>query len=146
MRRVAIGLLAVLLLTGCGALVGSPVRESSWPGVTDRALGAALSALGTADVVLRAQRRDHLPRPYAMVTLRDAQTALDQEAASYRSTQPPPDRAEEHAAVVARLDAVTTVLSRVTVEASAGERTGPALADVRRETAQVERLRDGLAR
>lgn len=147
MRRAAIGLVSVLLvLTGCGALIGSPVRESAWPGHTDRALGAALSALGTADIVLRAERRDRLPGPYVRVTLRAAQRTLDQETSSYRDTQPPAGRADEHAAVVARLDAAATVLGRVTVAASdpGDGRIGHALDDVRRESAQVERLRQRL--
>ena len=63
LRAVAAGVLAVLALAGsgrCSAAVGSPDSVAGWQDTVDKTLGAALSSLGTARLLLENQARGRL--------------------------------------------------------------------------------------
>lgn len=137
----------VILLAGCQVQVAATPDEATWHEDTDRALGAAVSALGTARTVLEQQQLDRLPQPFIDVAVRDLSRTLDTETASYRTTQPPPPRTEDNATVIAALDEAETILNSVVTAASAddaGEQER-ALAEVRAMYDEVARLQERLA-
>jgi hypothetical protein len=72
-----------------GACTGSPSSTSAWQSSSDRALGTAISGLGTARVVVEAEARDDLPHTYAVMTATDAVDTSTKEVATYLVAQPP---------------------------------------------------------
>jgi hypothetical protein len=96
--KVLVPVLITCLTTGC---TGSPSSTSSWQSASDRALGAAISGLGTARLVVVQHGRGHLPHSYAVVAVTDAVDTASKEVASYVVGQPP-DRLHAAGDVVTR--------------------------------------------
>lgn len=113
MRRagVLVAVVLLVLVSACTTRVGAPTGEMKWREDADKVLGAAMSSLGTARVVL--ENRADLPHPYAVVTLHDTVAGLQKESGSFLSSQPPDDLHAENQAVVAALGEATTVLTQV---------------------------------
>lgn len=136
----------VVLLAACQVRVAAAPDDATWREDTDLALGAAVSALGTARTVLEQQQLDRLPQPFIDVAVRDLVRTLSTETASYRTTQPPPQRTGDSATVIAALDEAETILNNVVTAASAedaGEQER-VLAEVRARYDEVVRLQERL--
>jgi len=134
-----------LLVSGCAVRAGAPASESSWKSDTDKALGSALSSLGTARIVLRQQADGKLPVRYAAVTLRDALRVLQTETSGYLAAQPPASRDSENAAAVAAIEESLTVLNQAAVAGSStGEQRRTAYRTVDAEYRRVEKLQSKL--
>ncbi len=106
---------------GCSFRSGAEASSSAWRSSTDKALGAALSSLGTARLLLDGERADRLPHPYVVVAIRDTVEVLGKQTSSYRISQPPAGRARDQRTVVALLDDSATLLSAAAVVATAGD-------------------------
>lgn len=149
MRRahsaIALLLLVVALCGACTTRAGAPTGESAWREQADKTLGAALTGLGTARVVLENAPRGRLPHPYAVVTLHDAITGLEKESGSFLTGQPPDDLHADNQRVVDALGRARTLLVRVsTALASPGldeQGAAPLLTAVKDEYDAVEELR-----
>jgi hypothetical protein len=140
-------LLAVLALGGCSTLVGAPASSSSWRSSTDKALGAAVSALGTARTVLENQQRGRLLQPYVDVAMRDLQRTLTTETSSYTSSQPPPARTRDQATAVAAIASTGTLLAEASEAASGSDSAARVhvLDEVRSAYERVTKLQTKLA-
>ena len=144
MRTVA-GIVLALLLSGCAVLAGAPASESSWKSDTDKALGAALSSLGTARLVLDNQADGQLPDRYAAVSLRDALRVLQTETSGYLAAQPPASKTSDNAAAVAAIQHSMTVLNQAAVAGSStAEERRSASEALDDEYKQIERLQKKL--
>ena len=124
LRGRTVGLLLVLplLLGGCAVRAGTPASESSWKSATDKALGSALSSLGTARLILDNQAHGQLPAKYVDVSLRDALKVLQTDTAGYLAAQPPLSKTTDNATAVAALQESTVVLNRAAVAGSSSNR------------------------
>ena len=85
--RAACLVVAAGLVTGCGT--GAPASTSAWQSSADRALGQALSGLGTARVALRLEAQDRAPHDYTVVTATDAIDTTGKEVSGFQDAQPP---------------------------------------------------------
>ena len=104
LRRAAAGVVlagVAGLAAGCGT--GAPSSTSAWQGSTDRTLGAAISGLGVARVVVEREARDDLPHAYAVVSVTDAIETSSKEIGSYVVAQPPDRLHRANQAVVVAL-------------------------------------------
>jgi hypothetical protein len=133
-----------LLLGGCDVEAGAPASQSSWKSDTDKALGSALSSLGTARLVLDNQAHGRLPVRYVAVSLRDALKVLQTETSGYLTAQPPTSKASENATVVATLQEAIAVLNRAAVAGSSPSRRSAAYKAVDSEYDRVEKLHQKL--
>ncbi|MBO9524214.1 MAG: hypothetical protein J7518_21965 [Nocardioidaceae bacterium] len=148
MRRagalVAVLLVVLLvLLCACTTRAGSPAGESAWREQADKVLGAAMSSLGTARVVL--ENDTDLPHPYAVVTLQDAITSLHRESGSFLTSRPPDDRHTDNDRVVAALGEATTLLTRVSTAVAANAGTAALRESVRKAYDDLDDLRTKVA-
>lgn len=145
--RVAAALAASLLLTGCAVRSGTPEGESSWHRKADQALGAAVSSLGSAALVLENQANGHLTRSYAVVAVRDAERILNDETATFASVQPPAAEADAQRRAVQALGTALTALNAAgtaSAHGTARERRR-ALHEVRVAYRDLQRFADQLA-
>jgi hypothetical protein len=138
--RTADVLVLLLVLTGCAFRAGTPASESTWASDTDKALGAALSSLGTAELVLENQVRGHLPDKYVAVALRDTVTTLQTATSSYLLAQPPSSRESANTRAIAAIQATVVVLNRATTTGSPASR-----AAVERQYDEIQELQTELA-
>ncbi len=148
LRRAAAAAALVLAVTGCSVRVGTPDSTASWYQETDTTLGAAVSGLGTAGLVLKNQDAGRLTRSYVVVAMRDTVEALNKETATYLAVQPPASVAEQHRRAVAALTESLAVLTTASTAASGSDRAARvrALGQVRRTGHEVQDLQDQLAR
>lgn len=112
-RHVASVSLLAALAAGC--VTGKPASVSSWQSASDRALGQAISGLGTARVALRVEARDHAPHTYTVVTVTDAIEATGKEASSHDVAQPPDALHDADKVVGQALDDAVSLLVDVRV-------------------------------
>ena len=134
-----------LLCSGCAVQAGTPASESSWKSDTDKALGSALSGLGTARLILDNQSHGRLPARYAAVSLRDALRVLQTETSGYLAAQPPASKETENAAAVRAIEESLTALNQAAVAgptSSAQRRTAYRAVDA--EYQRVEKLQTRL--
>lgn len=91
LRKLTLGVSSLALgmaaLAGCGA--GSPSSTSSWQGAADRALGQALSGLGTARLAVRVESENREPHAAVVVTATDAIETTGKEVSGFQVEQPP---------------------------------------------------------
>jgi hypothetical protein len=131
--------LTVVAVSGCGT--GSPGSTSAWQSSSERAIGTAISGLGTVRLAVDQETRDRLPHSYAVVTATDAIDTSTKELSGYLVGQPP-DRLHQANQTVAEAlqDAVTLMVeSRVALASPGVDRSGAhALAD--RIDAMTDRL------
>jgi hypothetical protein len=90
-RKASVWVACVVLVAGlvaaCGT--GAPASTSAWQSSADRALGQALSGLGTARVALRLEAADRAPHAYTVVTVTDAIDTTGKEVSGFQVAQPP---------------------------------------------------------
>jgi hypothetical protein len=138
-------LVLALLVAGCAVQAGEPASESSWKSDTDKALGSALSSLGTARLILDNQSHGRLPDRYAAVSLRDATRVLRTETSGYLAAQPPASKAPENAAAVNAIEQSLIVLNQAAVAGSStSEQRRTAFQAVNAEYQRVEKLQNKL--
>lgn len=141
--RVVLALLLVVLagalLSGC--MTGRPSSTSAWQSASDRALGEAISGLGTARVVVEQEQRNRVPHTYAVVTVTDAIETSGREISSYQLQQPPDALHRANAAVGDALDEASSLLVEVRVMLAS-----PGLTTVSapRLLAEIDKVRDEL--
>jgi hypothetical protein len=112
-RRSVWAVLAVVLAAGC---TGSPTSTSSWQSSSDRALGEAISGLGTTRLAVEQEVRNRVPHSYAVTTINDAIESADKEVSSYSLAQPP-DRLHRANQVVSQaLDDAVSLMVDARVE------------------------------
>ncbi|MFL6107856.1 MAG: hypothetical protein ACJ72L_12905 [Marmoricola sp.] len=99
-----------LLLTGC---VGAPLSDAAWSEKADRALGAATTGVGTAQVVLDGVSHDKLTHAYAVVALTDALEATEKQVDGFTVAQPPDGGHARATRVVAELHRALALLVEV---------------------------------
>lgn len=144
LRYVSAAAAVVFLLSGCTWRIGSPSSHEAWSSGADIALGAALSSLGTAELVLEQQDQGHLPNRYVKVALRDTMRTLDVEAARFRAAQPPDDMLEANGDVTAALEMSVVALNQAATAGSSADVAGRRAA--RRVVAAAYRHVDALQR
>jgi hypothetical protein len=110
--RAGVLLTTILLAAGC---TGRPASTSSWQGAADRALGAAISGLGTARVALEVESGDRGPHTFTVVTVTDAIETSSKEASSFQVSQPPDALHAANEAVNQGLDDAVSLLVEVRV-------------------------------
>ncbi|RNL78974.1 hypothetical protein [Nocardioides marmorisolisilvae] len=122
-RPLALAILAVLLpvLTGCGLRSGAAVSESGWTDKVDQTLGAAISSLGTTEVVLKNQANGHLTRSYVVVAVRDSQRTLAKEVQTFGSKQPPASKVADKRTAMRALGHALAVLDSASNAASGAD-------------------------
>jgi hypothetical protein len=122
---------------------GQPSSESSWQSASDRAIGAAISGLGTARIVIEQERRDRLPHAYAVETVTDALESSSREISSYQVGQPPDTLHRANAAVDDALGEASSLLVDVRVAVAS-----PGLTETsaHRLLTRIDALRDELDR
>jgi hypothetical protein len=114
-------LLVIGLLVGLTGCTGSPSSTSAWSDKTDKTIGQAVSSLGTARVVLEADRQHHVTHSYAVGALTDAVEVADKEVGKYDAMQPPDGRHRLAHHVVAELHEAVRLLGEIrTAYASPG--------------------------
>lgn len=101
------------LAAGCGT--GAPASTSAWQGAADRALGQALSGLGTARVALRLEAEDRAPHDYNVVTATDAIDTTGQEVSGFQDAQPPDGLHRANKVVGQALDDAVSLLVDVRI-------------------------------
>jgi len=140
-------LVAGLLLAGCTVRSGTPQSESTWRTKVDQALGAAVSSLGTTELVLEHQADGGLTKNYVVVAVRDALRTLGTEASGFESAQPPPGLEKANEQAVRALGRATTVLNAASTAASSGDRgeRRRALQEVRKTYQDLQDLSDRLS-
>jgi hypothetical protein len=136
-------LLTVLLVSGAaaGCATGRPSSTSSWQSSSHRALGEAISGLGTARLVIQQELHARLPHTYAVVAVTDAIEASGKEISGYQVEQPPDGLHRASATVGDALDDASSLLVDVRVAlASPGLTTESG----RRLIDRIDALRDEL--
>ena len=131
--------LAGALLSGC--MTGRPSSTSAWQSASDRALGEAISGLGTARVVVEQEQRNRVPHTYAVVTVTDAIETSGREISSYQLQQPPDALHRANAAVGDALDEASSLLVKIRVMLASP---GLTTVSARRLLAEIDKLRDEL--
>jgi hypothetical protein len=111
--RAACVVLAAGLVAGCGT--GAPASTSSWQSAADRALGQAISGLGTARVALRLEADDRAPHDYTVVTVTDAIDTSGKEVSSFQVAQPPDGLHKANQVVGQALDDAVSLLVDVRI-------------------------------
>jgi hypothetical protein len=127
------------LLSGC--MTGRPSSTSAWQSASDRALGEAISGLGTARVVVEQEQRNRVPHTYAVVTVTDAIETSGREISSFQVQQPPDALHRANAAVGDALDEASSLLVEVRVTLASP---GLPKASARRLLDEIDSLRDQL--
>ena len=113
-RSVA-ALAAVLALAGCSFRSGTTESDSGWHTKADRALGSAVSSVGTAELLLKSSRDGRLTHPYVVVAIRDTVTDLDKENQAFLSVQPPEKLRKQNDTAVQALEGAVQLLNRAVV-------------------------------
>lgn len=134
----AVLLSTALLGAGC---TGQPASTSSWQSSADRALGAAISGLGTARVALQVESDDRGPHAFTVVTVTDAIRTSSQEVSAFQVSQPPDALHGANETVNQGLDDAVSLLVRVRVALASP---GVDRAEARRLLGQVDALRTRL--
>jgi hypothetical protein len=129
-------LLSVAALAGCGT--GAPASTSAWEGSADRALGQALSGLGTARLALQVESRDRAPHAFAVVTATDAIETTSKEVSGFQVAQPPDRLHRANKAVGDALDDAVSLMVDVRVALASP---GIDRAGARELTARIDALR-----
>ncbi|HEX2896192.1 MAG TPA: hypothetical protein VHO29_19470 [Marmoricola sp.] len=106
-------LLTAVTLAGCGT--GAPSSTSSWQGSADRALGQALSGLGTARLAVRVESEDREPHTAAVVTATDAIDTTGKEVSGFQVEQPPDSLHRANKVVGDALDEAVSLLVDVRI-------------------------------
>lgn len=101
-----------LLASAC---TGSPQEPSAWEESADLAVGAAITGVGTAQVVIDAEAQGSLTHAYGVGALTDALEAAGGEVATFAASQPPDELHADHAEVLAVLHDALTLLAEVRV-------------------------------
>lgn len=102
-----------MLASGCGT--GRPASTSAWQSSSDRALGQAISGLGTARVAVRVEVRNRAPHTYTVVTVTDAIESTGKEVSTYQVDQPPDGLHQANKVVGQALDDAVSLLVDVRV-------------------------------
>ena len=140
-RPVVRWLVALALAASCTGCAGKPASASAWQSTSDRALGALISSLGTARIVVVGESRDRMPHSYATRAVTDAITSGDKEISSFLVGQPPDSLHRAHQAVTSTLQDALALLVEVRVAlASPGLTTTSAKDLVARIDAMRKRL------
>lgn len=104
---------SLVLLAGC---TGQPTSTSAWQGSADRALGQAISGLGTARVALQAEVDDRAPHVANVVTVTDAINTTSQESSGFQVAQPPDALHRANTVVGNALDDAVSLLVHTRIE------------------------------
>jgi hypothetical protein len=104
--------LASALLTGC---TGTPASVSSWQSSSDRAIGEALSGLGTSRLAIDLDTDDRAPHSYVVVTVTDAIESASKEVSSFQVAQPPDSLHRANKVVGEALDDAVSLMVDVRV-------------------------------
>ena len=115
-------LAAALALTGCGFRSGASESESGWHTKADRALGAAVSSIGTAELLLKSTDHGRLTHTYVVVAIRDTVTVLEKENQAFLSVQPPADLRKQNDTAVRALVGAVQLLNRAVVAVTGSNR------------------------
>ena len=117
---------STVLLAGC---TGTPASISSWQSSCDRAIGEALSGLGTSRLAIDLEMDDRAPHSYVVVTVTDAIESSSKEVSSFQVAQPPDSLHRANKVVGQALDDAVSLMVDVRV-AVASPGLGPASARV----------------
>jgi len=140
MARVLTAVLVTVLVAALTGCTGSAASTSAWADQSDKAMGQAVSSLGTAQVVLDTGR-NRLTHAYAVGALADAVEVADKQVATYDELQPPDDLHQLAREVVSSLhDAVELLVAVRTAYSSPGLADDQASALRDRVGAELERL------
>jgi hypothetical protein len=142
LRTVLLVVLVVLagtVLEGC--TTGRPSSTSAWQSASDRALGEAISGLGTARVVVDQERRNRVPHTYAVEAVTDTIETSGREISSYQIQQPPDALHRANAAVGDALDEASSLLVEIRVTLASP---GLTKASSQRLLEEIDTLRDEL--
>ena len=132
--------LAVTLALAVGC-TGQPSSTEAWQKSSHRALGAAISGLGTARLALEQEVADRAPHSYTVVTVTDAIETSGKEVSSYRIGQPPDQLHQANGTVGEALDDAVSLMAEVRVTmASPGADTAAARKLVDRIAALTKKL------
>jgi hypothetical protein len=135
-------MLALLLAAGLsGCMSGRPASTSAWQSASDRALGEAISGLGTARVVVEQEQRNRVLHSYAVVTVTDAIETSGREIAGYQVQQPPDALHRANAVVGDALDEASSLLVEIRVTLASP---GLTKATATRLLDEIDSLRDEL--
>lgn len=131
---------SVLVLTGlaAGCGTGAPASTSAWQGSADRALGQALSALGTARLAVELESGDRAPHAYTVVTATDAIDVTSKEVSGFQVEQPPDRLHGANKVVLGALDDAVSLLVDARVALASP---GLDAAGARRLEARIDALR-----
>lgn len=110
MRTAVVAGLLALSVSACTA---SPADHQAWQESADHAVGAAITGVGTAQVVIDAAAQDHLTHPYGVIALTDALDTADGEVATFAAAQPPDDLQTDHTRILTALHEALTLLAEV---------------------------------
>ena len=139
----ALGAVALLAALTAGCTTGQPASHSAWQSSSHRALGQAISGLGTARVALQVESADRAPHTYTVVTATDAIESTDKEVSGYQVAQPPDDLHHANKVVGQALDDAVSLLVDVRVAlASPGIDAAGARALIDRIDAERKKLDD----
>lgn len=105
--------LAAATLAGCGT--GAPASTSAWQGSADRALGQALSGLGTARLAIKVESENREPHTAAVVTATDAIDTTGKEVSGFQVEQPPDPLHQANKVVGDALDEAVSLLVDVRI-------------------------------
>lgn len=130
-RWAALLLAATLGLSGC---VSPALGNDSYRGKGQQAVGAALSEVATAQLVLEQVLKDRLPKAYADETVSANEDALGSISDSFGAVQPPPESDQVQEDVSGLLDEAASAVTEARIAVRRG--------DVDAMTELVDRLND----
>lgn len=132
--RSAAWLAAVLVLSGC---VSPAFGPDSYRGKAEQAVGAAVSEVATAQLVVEQVLRGRLPKPYADESVSASEDALGSISDSFGAVQPPTESDEIQEEVSALLDEAASSVTDARIAVRRGDRVAlEALVDELRQLAE----------
>jgi hypothetical protein len=134
----ACAVFSTITVTGC---TGKPASVASWQSSSDRAIGEALSGLGTARLAIKLETRDRAPHTYTVVTVTDAIESSSKEVSSYQVAQPPDSLHRANKVVGQALDDAVSLMVDVRVALASP---GLTAASARGLVARIDALRKKL--